>query len=73
MKKQLNGGWIPVKDRLPEAAGEYLVTYNPCYWEEVYNDIFVGLDTFRGKKTWAKKKYQRIIAWQPLPEPYKEV
>lgn len=62
--------WIPCSERLPSEKGEYLVTYHPCYWDKVEEDAKVGIDTFRGKSTWAKKKYQRVIAWQPLPQPY---
>ena len=64
--------WIPVTERLPEKSGEYLVTYHPCYWDDVESEILVGVDTFRGKTTWAKAKYQRVVAWMPLPEPYRE-
>lgn len=64
--------WIPCSERLPEEKGEYLVTYHPCYWDNVEDEIKVGIDTFRGRTTWAKKKFQRVIAWMPLPEPYKE-
>lgn len=62
--------WIPCIERLPNERGEYLVTYHPCYWDRVEDDIKVGIDTFRGKTAWAKKKYQKVIAWQPLPEPW---
>ena len=65
-------GWIPCSERLPEEKGKYLVTYHPCYWDNVKDEIRVGIDTFRGRTTWAKKKFQRVIAWMPLPEPYKE-
>lgn len=65
-----NDGWISVEDRLPEEKGMYLVTYHPCYWDDVNPEVEVGIDTFRGKTTWAKKKFQRVIAWQPLPDPY---
>lgn len=64
-------GWVSVKDRLPKKKGEYLVTYHPCYWDSVYPELWVGLDTFRGKSTWAKKKYQQVVAWMPKPKPYK--
>lgn len=65
-------GWIPVEERLPDQKGEYLITYHPCYWDDVEKDVKVGLDTFRGKNSWVKKKYQRVIAGQPLPEPYRK-
>lgn len=65
-------GWIPVSERLPETPGEYMVAYHPCYWDCVHDEIKVGLDSFRGKTSWAKKKYQRVTHWMPLPEPPKE-
>ena len=64
--------WVPVTERLPEEKGEYLVTYHPCYWDMVRSETKVGIDTFRGKSSWAKKKHQRVIAWCEMPEPYKE-
>ena len=64
--------WIPVTERLPETYGEYMVAYHPCYWDSVRDEIKVGLDSFRGKTSWAKKKYQRVTHWMPLPEPPKE-
>ena len=64
--------WIPVTERLPETPGEYMVAYHPCYWDRVHDEIKVGLDSFRGKTSWAKKKYQSVTHWMPLPEPPKE-
>ena len=61
--------WISVKDRLPETKGEYLVVYNPCHWDCVEDETKVGIDSFRGKSAWAKKKYQRVTHWMPLPNP----
>lgn len=64
--------WIPCSEKLPEEAGEYLVTYHPCYWDDVeWEKRNVGLDTFRGKTQWAKRKYQRVIAWMRLPDRYR--
>jgi hypothetical protein len=64
--------WIPVSERLPEKTGTYLVAYHPCYWDNVEPEIRVGIDSFRGKTVWAKKKYQRVTHWMLLPEPPKE-
>lgn len=65
--------WISVEERLPEEAGEYIVAYHPCYWDSVNTKCTkVGIDNFRGKTTWAKKKFQRVTHWMPLPEPPKE-
>ncbi len=64
------GNWIPCSQEPPDTPGEYLVTYHPCYWDDVKPEIKVGFDFFRGKSSWAKKKYQKVIAWKPKPEPY---
>lgn len=63
--------WIPIEERLPEEKGLYLVAYHPCYWDNVKEDVLVGIDNFTGKTSWSRRKYQRVIAWQSLPEPYK--
>lgn len=62
--------WIPVNEQLPEEKGQFLVTYHPCPWNIVREDVYVGLDSFRGKTTWAKNANQKVVAWMPLPEPY---
>lgn len=51
--------WIPVSERLPETAGDYLTT---TMYGEVYCDYWTGINFNR---------QEVIIAWQPLPEPYK--
>lgn len=68
--------WVSVKDRLPEKKGQYLVAYHPCYWDDVHDEIVIGVDSFRGgknknNKVWAKNKYQRVTHWMPFPEPPK--
>ena len=64
--------WVSCNDRLPEEKGEYLVTYHPCWWDQVGSSLEVGLDSFRGKTAWARKKFQRVVAWMKKPEPYEE-
>ena len=68
--------WIPASEQLPEKSGMYIVTRGDDAFEE------------DGKATWAifdpaKKKfyypggrvkyYINVLAWMPLPEPYREV
>lgn len=65
------GEWISVEERLPDKAGTYLVTYHPCYWDNVEEDVLVSIDNFIGKTSWSRRKYQKVIAWMPLPYPYK--
>lgn len=66
--------WVSVDDRLPDSEGEFIVAYHPCYHAAVdENKTLVGMDSFRGKTAWAKRKYQRVTHWMPKPEPPKVV
>ena len=66
-----NGGWIPVSERLPEEHKEVLTcsivgfieiqsleNLYDAYWENQGGD-------------WTD--LEEIIAWMPLPEPYKAI
>lgn len=62
------GEWIPVSERLPEKMGTYLVTLE-------YKEHGKGITTlwYHGKGIgWDLRVADVVIAWQPLPEPYKE-
>ena len=75
--------WIPCSERLPEKSGRYLVTRgsNVCgsLWDRLdilnYSDL-MGL---KKEKIWWSgnvgksdfEKYDDVLAWMPLPEPYK--
>ena len=50
--------WIPVSERLPEEHGEYLVTDK---YGRVTSGLWIG----------NAKRWKDVIAWMPLPEPYK--
>ena len=60
--------WIPVSERLPKENISVIGTtkYNDIYEAELYNDC--------GEKKWyADGNYDvPIVAWMPLPEPYRE-
>ncbi len=63
-------GWIPVCERLPETSGTYQVT---CMDGRIYRSTYAK---FQNKlKRWeltGARSYWKVIAWMPLPEPYKE-
>ena len=57
--------WIPCEERLPKVSG--------CYLVSVKNDH----ERRYSKTAWFEKcawfARQDVVAWMPLPEPYKEV
>ena len=59
--------WIPVSERLPEVDGEYLATIYDMDEGYKYMDI---AELENG--IWQYKNYIKVLAWMPLPEPYKE-
>ena len=62
-----NNGWISCSDRLPKESGEYLT------WVEYDGDRFIAIDEIDCDgiiKEWNCSTDYKIIAWQPLPQPY---
>ena len=65
--------WHRVEEELPKESGEYIVAYHPCWWDDVKTQVTkVGMDSFRGKASWAKRKRQRVTHWMEKPKPPKE-
>lgn len=63
-------GWIACDDRLPKKDGFYLATIDGEIAGE--DKPFSGLAEFEnGKWVDDEDDYQCILAWQPLPEPYR--
>ena len=61
--------WVSVEESLPESAGKYIVAYHPRYCDCVNEAVtLIGMDSFRGKTAWAKRKHQRVTHWMPKPE-----
>lgn len=77
-----NDGWIPVEKELPEDNIEVLITYSDVDNE---NETWIDITTYGyatlggnklGYKEWRNpflyfKGNYKVIAWQPLPEPYR--
>ncbi len=79
LEKQLNGGWISVKEKLPESEdNSVLAQFNngsieTVHIQDYFDDITAGLDE-NGNQLYTKWYIsQGVVAWQPLPEPYKEL
>lgn len=62
--KEYKDGWIPCSDRIPACAGKYLVTTDGTFGIDV-----IDIALFESYE-WHKSA--DIIAWQPLPNPYKK-
>ena len=58
--------WIPCSERLPEEDGWYLVTVQGY---ETVTDV--SLYSADGCAWGDVSTKQKVIAWQPLPKPYK--
>jgi len=73
MEKQLNNGWIPVSERLPE-EGRYLVTtvYGEVKESEFDLRKWWQIDNSTISLEWEEEPI-KVVAWRPLPDPYKEV
>ena len=55
--------WIPVTESLPEKEGAYIVTVR-----DIFGNGYVTREWFYGNE-WS---YSYVVAWMPLPKPYKE-
>ncbi len=83
IRKHMNDGWIPVEERLPEDDVNVLITY-----ADIDDDQYVGIDitnygyAYLGGNKLDFKEWRspfeyfgsnyKIVAWRPLPEPYKQ-
>lgn len=62
-------GWIPCSERLPKMGEKVLVsTANTCFTQ-----VFKGYyNKYPEDWVWENNRIKRVLAWMPLPEPYKE-
>ena len=73
----VSNGWIPCSERLPEEAFGCLVTVLDCEpsTQTDFENIlpyFVGYDGETWNDADGKEIPFEVIAWMPLPQPYKE-
>ena len=66
--------WIPLRERKPEIGEKVLASIvDMRHREKVYVDIAFMYENSREGTYWANQTDERagVIAWKPLPEPYK--
>lgn len=77
--KEFNNGWIPCSKRLPKYDEDYFGKYNNNHRQYIVmckGSYEPTVAYFSKEKTWYYNdfiKFNDVIAWQPLPEPYKEI
>ena len=64
--------WIPVSERLPKARESVILstkecTGEGCYWETTKHHVI-----WKGYRWNATYWDDEVIAWMPLPEPYRK-
>ena len=77
--------WISVEDRLPEEEGQYIVTTKfgikiSSFSNNLYKIDKYDFEDYKGKQRKGFYNYdseygyfeQDVLAWMPMPEPYKE-
>lgn len=75
--------WIPTAKRMPGKDGRYLVFYEGTiigsrieimwYGEPLMPNVDVdGKHFYRSDDEWGDIIYDEVIAWMPLPKPFKE-
>ena len=60
--EKINGGWIPVTERLPKKDGLYLVSVKNDHLRRYSKTCWYS------NKNWFAR--QDVVAWQLLPQPY---
>ena len=69
--------WIPCTERLPEEDGQYLITVKYKHVNDSYEDVYAEHGEWYDGR-WDMfcfghcGEVEDIIAWMPLPEPYKK-
>lgn len=84
LEAQQADAWIPITERCPDKKGYYLTTYREWTDGEYlpkYDDTYIRILRYQNAvfkmpvncdKKAEDDTHREVIAWKPLPEPYKE-
>ena len=65
VEAEYGNGWIPCSERLPENHNNIII----CTANGYVNTGYYGTSKFLDMNSYP---YEDVVAWMPLPEPYKE-
>ena len=65
IRKHMKAGWIPVEERLPEESLESVIGW------DAYRERCCFVQCRNGRFYLSSGETVKIVAWQPLPEPYR--
>lgn len=71
-EKMIADAWIPVSDGLPEEYGIYLVTLKNLTGYKLLDRNVISCSYAYGDWHFDGWEDNSVIAWKPLPDPYKE-
>lgn len=63
------GEWIPVSERLPSDSGNYLITVADFRLGHIGEHTVTTADFYAKGEKW--NSVAGVVAWMPLPKPYK--
>ena len=66
IRKHMNDGWIPVEERLPEESLNSVIGWDAYRERRCFVQYYGGRWMLR-----ADREPIHIIAWRPLPDPYR--
>ena len=67
--EEYKGGWIPCSEQLPEEEADVLLSLRSL---DVYTGFRANAEGCFYIDGDGYVEYENVIAWMPLPEPYKE-
>ena len=70
-RKQSEGEWISVEERLPEKEGKYLICTDRGYVTFGFFGNYDGNGNLTILRNNPRFDYRNVIYWMPLPEPPK--
>lgn len=73
IKQERTGQWIPCGERLPDTDDHVLcTTITRKGVRNIVRGYYFHDDSYPGGGQWSAGMNSNVIAWMPLPEPYKE-